>query len=755
MRDEMTDENPDQGYYPLDEPSVLDYVKSLFHFGNGEQLRIPAEERMVRDEQTEEQRTFVVESPVLQPMEDVQPELSFVEAPAAEPRPVVELVPKQPLPPLPWRSLLAFGLALIGQRMFEPPHTSTELGIALYIASFAVLALALRQGEWKLPVLTPTAEGTDPLTYRGLPVLISLALGFWAFLIFKDHLFTRSNVIVWLLAILCLIWAFWLNAQSVRSAIRNSISFFQRESWTIRVSRWTIVLLAATALVFFFRFYQTGSVPPEPFSDHAEKILDVFDVSQGRTHIFFVRNTGREAFQMYWTLLVAKLFGTDLSFLSLKLGTAILGFLTLPFVYLLGKEIGGPRVGLFAFIMAGIGYWPNVISRVGLRFPLYPLFVAPTLFYLIRGLRTRNRNDFLLSGLFLGIGLHGYSPMRIVPFVVLVAFILYWVHSQSQGARKELPIWLVMLALVSMFVFLPLLRYWFDDPVVFGFRAFTRLGGMEQPLPGPAYQILFSNLWNALRMFNYDDGEIWVHSVTHRPALDIVSAALFLIGVVLLMVRYLRNRHWLDLFLLVSIPLLLMPSILSLAFPGENPALNRAGGAYIPAFVIGAMALDGLLTGLGRGGMRSVMTWGVAGILFLVSAVQNYDLVFNQYYTSFRGSSWNSSDMGKVVRQFQQVYGRTDMVWIVPFPHWVDTRLPAVWAGIPNRDMAMWREDLESTVEFTGPKLFMVRADLEHPEGNDQETLDVLESLYPDGQLRMFDSDVPGHDFWIYSVPSE
>ena len=78
--------------------------------------------------------------------------------------------------------------------------------------------------------------------------------------------------------------------------------------------------------MFFFRFYQTQTVPPEPFSDHAEKILDVYDVSQGQTHIFFPRNTGREAFQMYWTLLVAKIFGTGLSFLSLKLGTALLGF---------------------------------------------------------------------------------------------------------------------------------------------------------------------------------------------------------------------------------------------------------------------------------------------------------------------------------------------------------------------------------------------------------------------------------------------
>jgi hypothetical protein len=102
--------------------------------------------------------------------------------------------------------------------------------------------------------------------------------------------------------------------------------------------------------------------------------------------MFFPRNTGREGFQMYWTLLVAGVFGTGLSFLSLKLGTVLLGLLTLPYIYLLGVELGGRRLGLIALILFGIGYWPNLVSRIGLRFPLYPLFVAPCLFYLC-GLR--------------------------------------------------------------------------------------------------------------------------------------------------------------------------------------------------------------------------------------------------------------------------------------------------------------------------------------------------------------------------------
>jgi uncharacterized membrane protein len=108
---------------------------------------------------------------------------------------------------------------------------------------------------------------------------------------------------------------------------------------------------------------------------------------------------------MYLTAAVALIFGTGLSFISLKIGTALAGLVTLPFIYLLGKEVANRRVGLLAMAFAGVAYWPNVISRVALRFALYPLFVAPTLFFLVRGIRRQNSNDFIWAGFALGLAL--------------------------------------------------------------------------------------------------------------------------------------------------------------------------------------------------------------------------------------------------------------------------------------------------------------------------------------------------------------
>jgi heme/copper-type cytochrome/quinol oxidase subunit 4 len=635
----------------------------------------------------------------------------------------------------PWRAVLGLLLAVFAQSLLEPPGRKVEIALPFYAFAIGFVIWGYLKDEWHLPALLPESARIDPLTSRSVAFIISVVIALIAFWELRDNKFTGVNVTLWLLAVGLFAFSLWLpGAQRAPRLPLTQKNLF-----------WIALVIAVSGLVIFFRFNRIDAVPAEPFSDHAEKILDVYDITQGKTSIFFPRNTGREAIQMYWTLLVANVFGTGLSFLSLKLGTVLLGLLTLPYIYLLGKELGGRRAGLFALFLFGIAYWPNLISRIGLRFPLYPLFVAPTLLYLVRGLRTRSRNDVILCGLFLGLGLHGYSPFRIMPFVVFAAFGLYFLHLKEKQERTQTLLWFVLLGFASLFVFLPLLRYSMENPGVFSYRAFSRLGNVETPLPGPAWQIFFSNLWNSLRMFNWDDGEIWVNSVTHRPALDVVTGALFVIGIVLMIVRYIRKRDWRDVFLLLSIPLLLMPSVLSLAFPGENPALNRSGGAAVPAIIVSALALDGFVTGLGAEKRRQFIAYGLTGILLFASAYQNYDLVFNQFDTQFRAGAWNTSEMGKVIKEFDQAYGRTDTVWIVPFPHWADTRLPGVWAGIPNRDFAMWSENLATTLDAPYPKLFIFWP-------KDEVAEKTLTELYPNGILSRYTSATPGKDFMVFFV---
>jgi hypothetical protein len=695
----------------MEEPSVLDYVKSKIYFWRGEKVDLPE----------------APEPAALPPSEpDEEPA-----APAdAERR------------PLAWRALLALLLALTAQRILEPPHenpTSTIVTASILFASaIGFLILAYWRGEWRLPELYPDRPAFDPLTYRPWLILVSWILAIAAFFLFSHNLFTWWNVTPWLLAIFLFSYALWLGKIT-----------FERPNFRRLLTPWNGLVLLTALIVIYYRASDLTGILSEPFSDHIEKLYDVRDVLDGATHIFFPRNTGREFIQMYVTAAVAKLFGTGLSFMSLKIGTVLIGLGALPFIYLLGNEIGGKRVAIFALFLAGIAYWPNVISRVGLRFPLYPLFTAPTLYYLIRGLRRSNRNDFILSGLFLGFGLHGYSSFRFVPFVVVIAVLVYALHQKEKAARQQALLWLAISAVAAFVVFLPLLRYTLENPEDVFYRAMTRLTDAEKPLPGSVWVVFFQNLWNALTMFQWSNGNIWVHSIPLRPALDIVSGALLVLGVVLVTLRYARQRNWLDLFLLLSIPLLLMPSILSLAFPGENPSLNRTGGAIVPVFIIVAMALDSLVTGLGSSLERrrgQLLAWGVAGVLLFLSAGQNYRLVFDIFKTEFTNSAWNSSEMAGQINLFAETGGSIGKAWIVPYPFWVDTRLLSTQTGHFEQDFTLWAEKIPDTVSIPGPKLFLLK-----PE--DTETLALLQSLYPQGSINRYPSRSPGRDFLMFRVP--
>jgi hypothetical protein len=721
-----------------DELTILDYVKALLTPWRGAPPPIPHLEE-VQD---------------LEAADQIEPELT----PAIkESDPLEEQVRVQPADDvstrdttIPWLAIVALGLALAAQISLEPgPERTWGFGLGMYAFVAALIVWANSRGEWRLARYPTVRKKIDQLKVRWVYLTAGAVFSMLAFLTLGGNRLTLINILLWASAIVLISIGFWQpSGKSLKSIwVRLSVKYRDQE-WSLKISTWSIILILSTAVVIFFRFYRFSSIPPEMVSDHAEKLLDVWDVINGELSIFFPRNTGREGFQMYLTALVIKVFGTGFSFNSLKIGTILAGLITLPFIYLLGIEISNKRAALFATIFAGIAYWPNVISRTGLRFSIYPLFVAPTLYFLIRGIRHSNRNDFILAGLFLGLGLHGYTPFRIVPLVILAAVGLYLIHSQSKGFRKQVVIYLLILILVSLIVFLPLLRYWLENPEMFSYRTFTRLGSIESPLPGPAGTIFIKNLWNAMIMFFWSNGEIWPVSVPHRPALDVVSAALYFIGIILLIIRYLRRRHWLDLFMFLSVPLLMLPSILSLAFPSENPTLNRTAGALVPVFLIIGLSFEGFISSIESRISRPVnkaLVW-VIGIIFLFWAgYQNYDLVFNQYQQNYTQSSWNTSEIGGAIRDFSDTIGSQENAFVVAYPHWVDTRLVGINAGVPTRDFAIWPDDLSKTLNSTGPKIFIVKID-------DMDSLVKLQNLYPNGVVQRYSSADGNKDFFQYFV---
>jgi hypothetical protein len=126
--------------------------------------------------------------------------------------------------------------------------------------------------------------------------------------------------------------------------------------------------------------------------------------------------------------------------------------------------------------------------------------------------------------------------------------------------------------------------------------------------------------------------------------------------------------------------------------------------------------------------------------------MQNYALVFGRYQAVYEASSWNTSEMGQVIRSFSDTIGDPESAWVLAYPHWVDTRLVGMNAGFPTKDYAIFPDQLASTLSIPGPKLFLVKPD-------DEVGQDRLEAFYPNGWFQVYHSQVENKDFLMFFVP--
>lgn len=726
--------------------------------------------------------------------------------------------------------LLALGAALLGQFLL-PQQVYTWSGAAYFaLAVVAFLWVLQKQPSLAHGIDAPDEAGTTAVAHPAptlpWPLRIGLAgatvgLALFAYSRLSHNTFTQAGVLAWLGAIFCFLLLFWPGT----AAWPGKVWAWSRKrpfpsSTTLTITRHHLILLAILLLAAFFRFYRLDSLPAEMGSDQAEKLFDVYDVLERDLRpIFFPRNTGREAAQFYLTAGIIKLTGLPLGFLPLKLGTALVGLFAVPWVYLLARELYGRAVAYLTTTLFALSAWHVVISRLGLRFPFTPAFATATLYYFFRALKHNRRNDWLAAGLFLGVGLHTYIPMRIMPLLLVLLIMLKllldslpiigkWFFSARRqethtnnlkaavtrspytvirwlfpevvprgspitdyrlrtfgttddelpGAYREASaltwsFWqnALLSGLVSLLLFLPLLRYMRDDPGMFWLRVTSRSLENGALLPGEAWRTFWSNVKNALLMFNYRGDAVVSNSIPFTPFLGLISGALFVLGLAYLLWRLVRYRDRRTLYVLVTLFVLLLPSILSLEFPKENPSRVRSGGAIPWAMLIAALPLWVLGQQL-RANWARAGKWvaaGVTAVLLIVAFHENYVYYFVRYDAHFQRTLWNTSEIGDVARGFAASAGDMSHVYHVPYPFWVDTRLIGIYAGaIP------WENAVLDTAHIAqqhapdpAPKLYIL-----YP--NDTAVLSLLQATYPTGWVELYESRYGKEkNFLLFFVP--
>ncbi|MEK7277018.1 MAG: glycosyltransferase family 39 protein, partial [Chloroflexota bacterium] len=197
---------------------------------------------------------------------------------------------------------------------------------------------------------------------------------------------------------------------------------------------WTVILLTLV-VGFALRFHQLGSAPHGIYHDEAYYGLDAVSVLEGARPIFFTANNGREPLYIYVLSLSLAAFGRTP--FGLRLASAMIGTLTIPVTFLLGRALFNRRVGLLAMAICAVTFWPVALSRVSFRAGALPLFLGLAIALGWLGLKRRNALLAILGGIAYGLAFNTYTAARATPLafaVFMVIAVLFYRRERGENS---------------------------------------------------------------------------------------------------------------------------------------------------------------------------------------------------------------------------------------------------------------------------------------------------------------------------------
>jgi hypothetical protein len=610
---------------------------------------------------------------------------------------------------------------------------SLAAGVALWI--FAA---------WAGASFPEPAAPLDPDRAGGLRLAAGLtlsgALFLAAFWQMRDASFHTAGTIAWVASLVFWFWAWSSPARPIARAGGRA-----KGRGVVLV-----LFLVVLSIGVFFRFYRLETLPAHPHSDHVEDLFNIEDLDAGQRPIFFERNTGQAPLPFYWIWSIHRVFGLPLHFELLKVSLALIGLLVVPATYVLGRSLGGWRLGLFASGFAAWSMWATLGARRGLSYPFAVFPASLALAALIQWMRTGRRRQALLAGFWLGLGQHGYNAFKIAPLLVPFAMLLALTDPRRKGRRRRVFGDALIMAGTSLIVFLPLLDYAVQSPQWFLYRILTRMTGEERALEAPALVVFVRNLKNMALAFHWQGDSGWIHSVSNEPFLDPATGAFLLAGIVLAFALWFRgSRSWG--LVLISLPIWTLASTLNLAFPFENPGITRSAVVLpsilslcaLPAAWIADEALRL------RSWRRLVPTAALAAFLAL-SLRENVVGYFGRFGRQMSTLLDPVMEMVSLARDYEGRGVTFDRIHVLDWPHWVDARCLAYELDIPNP--VRWTETNNVWPDVPVPAL-EERPLLYFFQGHDEARRQQLRQLYPGGEEKVWDQVNPDRDWVSYYVP--
>ncbi len=310
---------------------------------------------------------------------------------------------------------------------------------------------------------------------------------------------------------------------------------------------------------------------------------------------------------------------------------ALLGVLTIPVFYCIGKEFADDDVGIIMAALLTISPFHVYYSQEARAYTLMLFVFSLALFFFLFSLRTNRKYSWVLFGFFSGLTLwtHYYT---LVPLGILFTYSFFWGIRRSGNGERQ-PHRYLLSFFTFVLVSLPLVPLLSN---LYNKRTST------PPLPWgmKGFDVLFQT-FTALSDY-------------HRSVM-ILFFVLFIIGIV-----YIWKNNRFNAILIFG--LLVIPILISI-FLAEKVAMDERYLFYLlPVFFIGISFSLKSLAGLS--GSKNIT---LIIILFFIIQVPFLALYYSTYYTHYSREDWRG--MAKTIEERS---AEGDAIIVVPYY----TRLP-------------------------------------------------------------------------------
>ena len=574
-------------------------------------------------------------------------------------------------------------------------------------------------------------------------VLISL----FNFFLWRNNGLGWVQVLVWIVSVALMGYLSFEKRDD--DAVEEDLSTVKRIKSTWQKGRfdrrYLIVVITVVIVVLLFQILFIRKTPVELISQQVETFLAVDEILAGSRALLFPRNVVSEPMGYYYYALFGALFPENMRLTAFHFANIVSFCVGLFFLYRLALLLFDKWVAIATVFLYGIGFWPILQNTAlignSLVFPL----LAGALFYLFRGLIKERRMDIFIFGLISGLALFANKLFLMMPFLALMVILVWWVATKDRNPFPRAMAWLALTLLTLLIVSLPLIATISRYPEVYFAPILSRVSDFEVPLVGSPLVIFLKNFLTAIALVNWSNNSSWVDGIAKRPAFDCASAVLFLVGLVWVITLWRKEKHWTWLTIPLLWVLLLIPSVMSLAFPLENPSLSRAYGAAIPVFIISGVGLVVFIKQIQNLARARII---IASLIALLALFLNYRLLHGIYIDQYRLNAWNTREMSATIMKFEADYGEDAQAWVVSHPHWVDERAVAIQSGKDSESLRLDISEIDTLGKQDGDKLFILNLEA-------KEALDRLKKLFPNGVESIAQSKTEGKDFRIYLVPKK